>query len=55
MLIASDSPNDIVFGYMLGAVLMIVAALVALKLGVKAERRSLEDVAAPLSQHRPAD
>jgi MFS family permease len=55
VLIASDSPNDIVFGYMLGAVLMIVAALVALKLGVRAERRSLEDVAAPLSQHRPAD
>jgi MFS family permease len=52
-LIASESPNDIVLGYMLGAVLMIAAALVALKLGVKAERRPLEEVAPPLSQHRP--
>ncbi|HEV7545898.1 MAG TPA: MFS transporter, partial [Reyranella sp.] len=53
VLIASESPNDIVLGYMLGAVLMIAAALVALKLGVKAERRPLEEVAPPLSQHRP--
>src|SRR6201999_2106589 len=42
MLIASEAPTDIVFGYMLGAVVMIVAALVALKLGVNAERRPLE-------------
>ena len=39
-------------GYVLGAVVMIVAALVALKLGVNAERRPLEEVAPPLSQHR---
>ena len=55
VLIASESPNEIVFGYMLGAVLMIVAALVTLRLGVKAECRPLEEVAPPLSQHRPAD
>jgi hypothetical protein len=42
-----------VLGYMLGAVVMIAAALVVLKLGVKAERRPLEEVAPPLSQHRP--
>ena len=36
---------------MLGAALMVVAALVELKLGVKAECRSLEDVAPPLSSH----
>jgi MFS family permease len=53
VLIASESPNDIVLGYMLGAVLMIAAALIALKLGVKAERRPLEEVAPPLSEHRP--
>jgi MFS family permease len=52
VLIASESPKDIVLGYMLGAVVMIVAALVALKLGVKAERRPLEEVAPPLSEYR---
>ena len=31
---------------------MIVAAVVELRLGVKAERRSLEDVAPPLSSLR---
>jgi len=51
VLIASESPKDIVLGYALGAVVMIVAALVALKLGVNAERRPLEEVAPPLSQH----
>jgi len=32
--------------------LLALAALVALKLGVNAERRPLEEVAPPLSQHR---
>jgi hypothetical protein len=36
-------------GYLLGAGLMIAAALVELWRGIKAERRSLEDVASPLS------
>ena len=36
-------------GYALGALLMLVAAMVELRLGVKAERVSLEGVAAPLS------
>jgi len=35
-------------GDAVGAVAMIVAALTALWLGVPAERRALEDVAAPL-------
>jgi MFS family permease len=52
VLIASESPREIVLGYFLGAVLMVAAALVTLKLGVRAERRSLEDVAPPLSRHR---
>src|SRR5205807_9168532 len=39
VLIASDSPQQIVLGYMLGAALMIAAALVALRLGVNAECR----------------
>ncbi len=54
VLIASESPHEIVFGYMLGAALMIAAALVTLKLGVNAECRPLEEVAPPLSEHRPA-
>ena len=41
VLIASDSPTDIVTGYVLGAFLMILAALVTLRLGVKAECRPL--------------
>ena len=49
VLIASESPTEIVTGYMLGAFLMIVAALVTLRLGVKAECRPLEEVAPPLS------
>ena len=51
VLIASESPQEIVLGYFLGASLMVAAALVALKLGVRAECRSLEDVAPPLSRH----
>jgi MFS family permease len=50
VLIASESPREIVLGYLLGAALMIVAALVTLKLGVNAECKSLEDVAPPLSR-----
>jgi MFS family permease len=51
VLIASESPQQIVLGYMLGAAVMIVAALVTLRLGVRAECRSLEEVAPPLSAY----
>jgi hypothetical protein len=51
VLIASESPRDIVFGYLLGAILMIAAALVTIRLGVNAECRPLEEVAPPLSTH----
>ena len=51
ILIASGSRNEILGGYLLGAALMIIAALVELKLGIAAEGRSLEDVARPLSSH----
>ncbi|MFZ5780031.1 MAG: MFS transporter [Pseudomonadota bacterium] len=51
ILIASESPTEIVSGYLLGAALMVAAALVALKLGINAERRSLEEIALPLSAH----
>jgi MFS family permease len=49
VLIEGGERSHIVYGYFLGAALMIVAALVELKLGVQAERKSLEDVAPPLS------
>jgi len=48
-LIGTGDRNPVAWGYALGSALMIAAALVELKLGVAAERKSLEDVAAPLS------
>lgn len=48
-LIGSGEPAAVAWGYALGAALMLVAAGVELWLGVAAERRSLEDVARPLS------
>jgi MFS family permease len=39
----------LVAGYAAGAALMVGAALVELRLGIRAERRPLEEVAAPLS------
>ncbi|WIM12708.1 MFS transporter [Enhydrobacter sp.] len=49
VLIEGEGRGGIVWGYALGAALMVVAALVELKLGVRAEGKSLEDVAPPLS------
>jgi MFS family permease len=48
-LIDTGSRLSVFYGYLLGGVLMIVAAVVAAFLAVNAERRSLEDVAPPLS------
>jgi MFS family permease len=45
------SVTSIYYGYLLGAGLMLAGALVELLLGVKAEGRSLEQIAAPLSAH----
>ena len=47
-------------GYLLGALLMLLAAGVAWRWGVAAERRTLEDVARPLAhagdgEAQPAD
>jgi MFS family permease len=49
VLIATGEPVAIAWGYALGAVLMLTAGAVALRLGIAAERKSLEDVARPLS------
>jgi MFS family permease len=50
MLIESHSRGELFAGYALGSILMLMAALVAYKLGVPAERRSLEDIARPLCE-----
>lgn len=49
-LIGGGDPAAIAGGYVFGAALMLLAALVELVLGVAAERRPLEEVAAPLSR-----
>ena len=41
--------SEILWGYLLGGGLMVIAAGFEAVLGVAAERRSLEDVAPPLS------
>jgi len=49
-LISTHSRTNLFYGYVLGAALMIIAAATELKLGVKAERQSLEAVTDPLSK-----
>lgn len=48
-LIEGGQRTDIMWGYLLGAALMLLAAGTEWRLGFAAERRSLEDVARPLS------
>lgn len=46
------SATSVFYGYLLGAGLMLVGAIVELFLGVKAEGRSLESIATPLSAEK---
>jgi MFS family permease len=48
-LVGTGKVADTAVAFMIGASLMVVAGVVEAFLGVKAERRSLEDLAAPLS------
>ncbi len=48
-LIASKDPRMLAAGWIGGAVLMMIGGIVEIVLGVDAERKSLEDVAAPLT------
>ena len=48
-LIETGSRHDLMWAYLAGAGLMIAAGIVAALLGLRAERRSLEDIAAPLA------
>jgi MFS family permease len=47
-LIESGSRGAVSVGYAIGAVLVVVAGLLALRFAVDAERKPLEEVAAPL-------
>jgi MFS family permease len=49
VLIQTATPINVFYGYLVGAVLMIGAGLVEAVWGIEAARRSLEEVAAPLS------
>ncbi len=53
VLIGTGSRVSVFWGYAFGAVFMLVAAGITLKLGVNAERVSLEGVARPLSAEEP--
>ena len=48
-LIDTGSRNSVFGGYLLGAALMIVAAMVAWRYAISAERKSLEEIARPLA------
>jgi MFS family permease len=48
MLIETGSPGAVATGYAIGAGLMVVAGMLALRYAVNAERRPLEDVAQPM-------
>jgi MFS family permease len=48
-IIGTGSRTGLLIGYLFAAALMIIGALVELWIGVPAERRSLEHIAAPLS------
>ncbi|MEV5887971.1 MFS transporter [Nonomuraea fuscirosea] len=49
-LVESGVPGDTALAFCIGAVVMIIGGLVELFLGVKAERKGLEEIAAPLSK-----
>ncbi|MEV0593434.1 MFS transporter [Nonomuraea cavernae] len=54
-LVSTGIPADTALAFSIGAVLMIAAGLIELFLGVRAERKGLEEIATPLSTaERPA-
>ena len=48
-LVSTGKVSDTVVAFCVGATLMIIAGTVEIFLGVKAERKSLEDIAQPLT------
>ncbi len=53
-LIETGSRGAVAVGYAIGAVLVIAAGLAALRWGVDAERRTLEDIAPPMGEAPPS-
>ncbi|MEO8006633.1 MAG: MFS transporter, partial [Betaproteobacteria bacterium] len=54
MLIETGSRAAVFAGYAFGALLVLVAAAIVLRFGLDAERKSLEEIAPPLSAGNPA-
>ena len=54
-LVGTGQVGDTALAFVIGAAVMIVAGLVEAVLGVKAERRSLEDIATPLTAAEPSN
>ena len=52
-LVSTGKVSDTVIAFAVGAVLMILAGLVEVFLGVKAERKGLEEIASPLTAEEP--
>ena len=48
-LLIEDSARSVLYGYLFGAAAMALGGAIAWRLGVDAERRPLEEVAAPLA------
>jgi hypothetical protein len=49
--VETEKEVNVMYGYLLGAVLMIAAGIAEWFIGVEAAGRSLEDVAKPLTAH----
>jgi MFS family permease len=49
---SGDDPRALFWGYVIGGVVMIIGGVVEIALGVAAEGRSLESIAAPLATQR---
>ena len=47
--IGTKERMPLAWGYLAGVLLLLIAALIELRMGVRAEQESLEDVAAPLA------
>ncbi|WP_445148738.1 MFS transporter [Baekduia sp. Peel2402] len=54
-LIETGNPDNVALAFAIGAVLMVAAGVVAIFFGVNAERRSLEDIAKPLTAQDAED
>ena len=52
-LVSTGKVSDTVIAFTIGAVLMILAGLAEVFLGVKAERKGLEEIAMPLTAEEP--